>query len=83
MLRDKKSGLVFKNRKEARQVMGTSRFFRLFEQGAFEFINDPEEKRKAVEEELEKFETEINKKHDFKDQLEDYHEQVEKIKKAQ
>ena len=40
MIKHIKTGLTFKNRKEAKQVMGQGRFKRLSAKGEFEFINE-------------------------------------------
>lgn len=40
MIKHKTTGLIFKNRKEAKQVMGQGRYKRLLKRQEFEFIAD-------------------------------------------
>lgn len=39
MIKHKPTGIIFRNRKEAKTVMGQGRYKRLSEKGEFEFIN--------------------------------------------
>ena len=40
MIRHIKTGIIFQNRKEAKEVLGQGRYKRLTEKGEFEYLNE-------------------------------------------